>query len=183
MNVDADRFDELLAGVSNSFFRLETLQDYSFGEGDERFRLFREEGRLGAPPPGKVAWTAWVREQVTAGRRVHRVHVVDLPATDYVRYECRVYEENAAAGEDVRLADRRADPALDRLRTDFILLDGDTDHPLVLWQRHSPEGRLVDMVESRDPADVERCRRDRDLAVAHSIPLGDVSAAFLDGNE
>lgn len=183
MNVDPDRFDALLAGVTDSFFRLETFQDYSFGEGDERFRVFRAEGRVTAPPPGKAAWVAWVGEQVEVGRRVHRVHVVDLPASDYLRYEVRVYEENAAAGEDVRLADRRADPALDRLRTDFVLLDGDTDHPVVLLQRHDPEGRLVDMEESRDPADVDRCRHDRDLAVAHSIPLGEVSAAFFDGNE
>jgi hypothetical protein len=179
MTVD---FDRLLAGVTDSFFRLETLQNYTVDEYDERLHIFREEGRLAATPPRKVEWCAWIEERTAAGQRVHRVHVLDLPANDYIRYELRAYEENVAAGEDVRLADRCADPALDRLRTDFILLDGDTDHPVVLLQQHSPEGELIGMEESRDPADVERCRRDRDLAIAHSIPLGDVSAAFLDGS-
>src|SRR6266516_3161519 len=119
---------ELFNTFRESAFRLETLQDYVLSEDEPRRRAFRE-GRVLPPRPGKTESMRMVRDAVAAGKRVHRVHVVDLPLTDYIRYELAVYPENIGAGEDVRIACRAAHPALKDLDTDFWLFDAETDKP------------------------------------------------------
>lgn len=114
-----------------------------------------------------------VREAVASGARVHRVHVVDLPLSDYLRYELAVYPENIAAGEDVRIADRAAHPGLTELRTDFWLFDDS----VVVWLRHGGDGDLIGCDLSQDPADIRRCQEQRDLALIHSSSFEEFRAA------
>ena len=48
-----------------------------------------------------------LRADTAADRRWRRVHVVELPLSDYLRYECEWgYTDNAAHGEDVRITRR-----------------------------------------------------------------------------
>lgn len=169
-----DALDRLYDTFTDSVFRLETLPAYSVPEYDERLRAFLQGEPL-PPSPPKEAWLALVRERVAAGGRIHRVHVVERPLSDYLRYELAVYPENVAAGEDVRIADRAAHPGLDVLRRDFILFDGDTDHATAVLFRYSFDGRILSRDVSADPADVDLCRRQRDLALAHSVPLEELA--------
>lgn len=170
--------DELYDTFTDSVFRLETLQAYSVPAYDERLRAFLE-GRPLPPAPGKEAWVADIRAYTAAGKRVHRVHVLDRPLTDYLRYELHVYRENTAAGEDVRIADRAWHPGLADLRQDFIAFDLDTDHAAVAWVRYTAEGGIIGWDASTDPADVQRCRRDRDIAIAHSMALDEFAIEVL----
>src|SRR5260370_42173849 len=166
---------ELFGTLGESAFRLETLQSYALAEDEPRRRAFRE-GRPLPPRPGKTDSMRLVRDAVAAGRRVSRVHVVDLPLSDYIRYELAVYPENVAAGEDVRITQRAAHPGLERLDTDFWLFDADTTSPSVVWFRYDPSGQILARHYSDDPAEVERARGQRDLALAHSLPLSDFIA-------
>lgn len=170
--------DELYDRFTDSVFRLETLQVYSVPAYDERLRAFIE-GRPLPPAPGKEAWVADIRAYTASGRRVHRVHVLDRPLTDYLRYELHVYRENTAAGEDVRIADRAWHPGLADLTQDFMLFDGDTDHAAAVWVRYTPEGGIHGWDATTDPADVALCRAQRDLAIAHSIALDEFTIEVL----
>jgi Family of unknown function (DUF6879) len=80
-------------------------------------------------------------------------------------------QHHAPAGEEVRIADRARHPALAGLTEDFVLLDGDTGHAAVVWMRYAPDGRIAGREYSTSTADVSRCRRERDLALASSVPL------------
>jgi hypothetical protein len=60
-----------------------------------------------------------------------------------------------------------------QLTEDFMLLDGDTDHASVVWYRYNDDDELVARDHSEDPADIEICRRHRDLAVAHAVPYAE----------
>jgi len=166
---------ELFETFSASAFRLEALQHYVLGEDEPRRRAFRE-GRPLPPRPGKTESLRMVRDAVGAGKRVHRVHVVDLPLSEYIRYELAVYPENIAAGEDVRIAPRTAHPGLDDLNTDFWLFDAETNRPAVVWFRYTPGGQILSRDYSDDPDDVRRAREQRDLAIAHSLPLSEFMA-------
>jgi len=112
-----------------------------------------------------------VRSAVAAGKRVHRVHAVDLPLSDYIRYELAVYPENVAAGEDVRIAVRSAHPGLKELDTDFWLFDAETSKPVVVWFRYTPDGQVISRDLSDDTGDIRRARAQRDLALPHAMPL------------
>jgi hypothetical protein len=166
---------ELFETFRASAFRLEALQHYVLGEDEPRRQAFRE-GRPLPPRPGKVESMRMVRDAVAAGKRVHRVHVVDMPLSDYIRYELAVYPENIAAGEDVRIACRASNTRLNDLDTDFWLFDGETDQPAVVWFRYTPEGQIISRDYSDDPSDVRRAREQRDLAITHSLSLDEFMA-------
>ena len=166
---------ELFETFRESAFRLETLQHYVLGEDEPRRQAFRE-GRPLPPRPGKTESMRLVREAVAAGKRVHRVHVVDLPLSEYIRYELAVYPENIAAGEDVRITCRNAHPDLNDLGTDFWLFDAETAEPSVVWFRYTPGGEILSRDYSDDPTEVQRARGQRDLALAHSLALSDFMA-------
>jgi hypothetical protein len=166
---------ELFETFRESAFRLETLQYYVLTEDEPRRRAFRE-GRPLPPRPGKADSMRLVRDAVGRGRRVNRVHVIDLPLSDYIRYELAVYPENIAAGEDVRITRRAAHAGLRELDTDFWLFDAETASPSVVWFRYTPGGQILARDYSDDAGDVSRARAQRDLALAHSLPLTEFMA-------
>ncbi|MGH8885756.1 MAG: DUF6879 family protein [Egibacteraceae bacterium] len=167
-----EELDTLFKTCQESAFRLEALQDYTvFSEGDAERRRAFHEGRPIPVSPGKAEDMQFWQEATAAGKRFHRVHVIDLPLTPYLEFELAVYPENVAAGEDVRIADRAQHPGLAELTEDFLLFDGDTDQPVAVLFRYTPDGDLLSWDRSDDPDDIARCRAQRYLALAHSVPL------------
>ena len=106
-------------------------------------------------------------DSVHAGRHWSRVHVLDRPLTDYLRFELLGYQGNVAAGEDVRIADRAAGPeTLSMLAGDFWLLDD----ALAVVIEYDGDGRRLSMEPTHD---VGSFIDQRNLAMAHSVPLLD----------
>jgi hypothetical protein len=96
---------------------------------------------------------------------------VDEPLSEYVRFEMVTYRESAQAGENIRITDRRADPALAALQADFWLFDAETDRPFAALMRYDADGHYVDAAVTTDRATVAECKAARDLALNHSVPL------------
>jgi hypothetical protein len=154
-----------------SAFRLETLRQYAVSAEDERITAFREHRPL---PERSVRTSPWLRriaDTTAAGKHWSRVHVVDEPLSEYVRFEMVTYRESAQAGEDIRITSRKADPALDDLQTDFWLFDAETSHPFAALMRYDPGGHYVDAEVTSDPAAISSCKAAQDLALHHSVPL------------
>jgi hypothetical protein len=126
-----------------SAHRLETLQNYLVADDIERQRAFLDGQPLPPPRQSKIDDMRLVRKLRKAGRTVGRVHVVDRPLSDYVRYELAVYAENLEAGEDVRIADRSRHEALRDLDKDFAIFDGGTEHASAVFFDYSAEGVLL----------------------------------------
>jgi hypothetical protein len=172
---DVDLF-ALYERAAESVFRLEAQARYAVPAESARMQAF-EEGRPLPADPAVSRTLDVIGALAAAGRRVHRVHVLDLPLTPYLRYELTVYAENVGAGEEIRIADRAWHPQLAELTEDFVLLDGDTDDPAVVWMRYDSGGRITGREHSTRAGDVSRCRLERDVAVAHSVPLEEFTAA------
>lgn len=162
-----------------SAFRLETLREYAVPAEDERIAAFRERRPLPERSARTSPWLRRVADTTAAGKRWSRVHVVDEPLSEYVRFEMVTYRESAQAGEDIRITDRKADPALDALQTDFWLFDAETDQPFAAIMRYDHAGHYVGAQVTSDGAAVRACKAARDLALSYSAPL----AAYLAGKE
>lgn len=175
-----EEFDALFDRFAVSTFRLETLQQYAVSEEDERLRAFRE----GAPRPERSVrtskWLARVAVTTAAGKRWSRVHVVDHPLSEYLRYELVGYVESAAAGEEIRIADRRADPRLAELSQDFWLFDAETVAPFAALIHYTRDGEVLGFEYIDDAATLRRFRAERDLALEHSVGLNTYLAAAGD---
>jgi Family of unknown function (DUF6879) len=167
---------EEFAGLfTRSAWRLETLPQY-LGGPDDPFHHFERTGEL-LPldqRPAKQRWMRMVRDVVASGRTIGRVHTLSRPLTPYLRYELATYPENAAAGEDVRIADADAHPELAGAGDlDFWLLDD----AVVLLIDYDPAGRPLGITRTTDPATLASCRRAREVALAWSVPFAEFHAA------
>lgn len=99
----AREFGDALTNFTSVVFRLETLQTYRAPEEAEMFAAFLAGQSKPPPVPAIEEWTALIRAH--GGRRTfQRVHVVQEPLSDYVRFELAWgYSSTVSAGEDVRI--------------------------------------------------------------------------------
>jgi hypothetical protein len=175
--VTEDEVYQVIKRLQHGAFRLETLPQYSIPEDAERLRVFRETGR---PPKRTTETSPWLRliaDSTAAGRHWRRVHVVSRPLTEYLRFELLGYQENAAAGEDIWIADQDTHPALVSLTEDFWLFDADTDQAVAVFLRYDQDGRFLGAERADHPDAIARCRAQRDLALALAVPLEEYLAS------
>lgn len=104
--VTGGEFEERIRACRRLVFRLETLQEYR-GSGEDAWIEAFQRGDAAPPPePAQDEWEAMIRAMTAEGVRFQRVHVVTEPLTGYMRFElCWAYPPNAAAGEEIRIAD------------------------------------------------------------------------------
>jgi hypothetical protein len=161
----------LFTGLRSSWFRLETLQQYEVDYESDEYREFLQTGRLDREPG---PWQQMISEHTRAGRKLQRVHVVQEPLTDYVRYEFAAYEHNQRAGEEIRLIPTPEEVWPHDLPRgqDFWLFD-DADAWAMVYDE---AGRFIAAEQVTAPEDIERCRRWRDVALRLSIPLADYTS-------
>jgi hypothetical protein len=145
---------------------------------DEEFAVFLAGEPLPERSTRTVLWLRRVADTTAAGARWWRVHALSRPLTDYLRFEMVGYEANVDAGEDVRIADRCMHPELEALRHDFWLFDAETPDAFAMPMHHDTIGHLVGFDITDDPQVIEQCRRERDLAVALSVPLHEYAVAL-----
>ena len=168
---------DLYRSCKVSAYRLETLQHYTVPGDEDRQRAFQAGRPLPPPRPEKQETIDLVSSLVAAGRQIGRVHVVTWPLSDYVRYEFSVYAENVAAGEDVRIADAGEHPELADLVMDFAIFDAETSSPSLITFDYSAGGALAGYEHETDPAMIDRCWVQYQLARERSVSLREFLAA------
>lgn len=153
----------------HSAFRLETLQHYAIPDEDEGLRAFRE----GLPRPERSVRTSdWLRRvalSTAAGKSWSRVHLIQEPLSEYLRYELVSYVESAAAGEEIRLAWWAADLAVG----DFWLFDAETSDEFAVLMHYGEDGEVLGFERVDDAAAVATLRGVRDAAWSRSWSLAE----------
>lgn len=169
-----DELRRMLREVERSVFRLETLSSYTAPGEADLLRAFHEGRPLPPRSPDTDPWLRMVADSVHAGRRWSRVHVLDRPLSDYLRFELLGYQGNVAAGEDVRIADRATVPeSLSALTHDFWLLDD----ALAVVIEYDGNGRRVAMEPTTE---IRGLVNQRYLAMEYSVPLLDYLPSVQD---
>jgi len=168
--MDLQELDQIVMRSRVSAFRLETLPQYlSLSEQEEaEYRAWRAGEPLPLPTPETSPWLARLQTTTNDGYRWYRVRVVDHPLSDYTQFELDGFRANAAAGEEIHVADRHTHPDLEGLRSDFWLVDG----AIAVVMVYDDEGGFLRPERAADPAPYQRMR---DLAMRHAEPL----AAYL----
>ncbi|MGH3827845.1 MAG: DUF6879 family protein [Pseudonocardiaceae bacterium] len=166
---------ELRAYLDTNFtrtlFRLETLSAYEVpSEGSDFARYLAGEP---APSPERhQRWLDRLADEVFRGLRRRRVHVVHLPLSNYLRFECEwSYALNPY--EDIRilvLATERTDlqRLVDDAGGDFYLVDD--EH--LIRMRYTTENQPLGAEVDSSPAVVAVCRRIADVLWSGAEPFG-----------
>jgi len=172
-SVDSPAFDELFASFKHTAYRLETLQVYDVSYEIEPYRAFLA-GRPRPHDASKNAWTAMLAASAASGKIVQRVHLVNEPLTDYLRYELEwSYPPNVSAGEDIRILPAGSTTVADLSRLialgDYWLFDSSD-----LWaMEYDREGRFLAIEQVADPGRIVTRAYWRDAALHHAIPYAD----------
>lgn len=153
-------------------FRLETFQAYDVPDLEaDRIAAWREHRPMPERSPRTNPFLRKVADSTAEGKRWSRIHVVDVPLSEYLRYEMVAYQESARAGEHVSITERRANPELATLRADFWLFDADTPHTVAMLMEYAPGGEYLGAEVTRDRAVILGCVTARDLAARYAVPL------------
>jgi len=152
--------------------RLEVLPAYAVGGAEEeRLRAFR----LGLPRPERSVrtspWLARIARTTAEGKSWRRVRVLGWPLTEYQRYQLTGYQESAAAGDVIRIADRSAHPELATLDRDLWLFDADGPLPFAALMSYDEADAYLGSEITTAPGSVERCRAALRLAGRYAVSL------------
>lgn len=172
-----EKFNRLFRDFQYTAYRLEALQCYDVSyEQDEFGRFLAGESR--GVFPGISEWIdGTVAKAVENGKHVHRVHVVEEPLSDYVRFECAwSYEHTVAAGEDVRIISVPRGVWPDLPHFDYWLFDSS----LLVAMRYDHESAFVSAEIIDDPHQIVQANYWRDLAVGDSMEYSVFASRYDD---
>lgn len=171
----SEEFDDAFDQFRVSAFRLETLQHYSVSAEDTRMRAFRE----GTPRPERSVRTSpWLRRialTTAGGKSWSRVHVIQEPLSEYLRYELIGYVESMAVGEEIRLAY----PPEGRALVDFWLFDAGAPGAFAVLMRYNDDGAVLGYERVDRPAELLALEDVRDLVWSRSWSLAEQLARKL----
>ena len=164
----APAFYEMFETARYSIFRLETLPAYGgSGEGGGLAAFL-----AGDPRPTHqemLEWMDLIRANARIGCVMRRVHVVEEPLSDYLRFElCWGYPYSVSAGEDVRIlavSEGEAWPE-DVPHWDFWLYDS---HRLI-DMHYDRDGDWLGVEPVEAPSRIVAANRARDAALHQSVP-------------
>jgi hypothetical protein len=169
--IGVERLRKLYEGVAHRSLRLECRQAYAVPWEDEGFAAWRR-GEPEPPDPSFEQNLARIRAITASGRRVARVRFVELPMTEYTRWEFETgYPKSTAAGQEVFVVDRAEHPEFDHVREDFVVFD-DTS---LMYYRYTDDDRLTGYEYSDDPALVAQHLALAEEVLAASTPFAEWS--------
>lgn len=168
-STNAPGFDDHFEHAKVNIFRLETLQCYGNSGEDPALAAF-EAGEPHLITPSKHEWITLVRDRTAAGCTMQRVHVVQEPITDYLRFELTWgYQPNVDAGEDIGIVPVPPGnpwPCGLPQRTDFWMFDFSVLYAL----RYHPDGSWIAAERVTDRAAIQQARRWRETAIQLATP-------------
>jgi hypothetical protein len=165
------------AHFTSELFRLETLPHYEVaGDGGDLARYLA--GEPGPDMTRKGPWLDVIRGEVARGLHTYRVHVVNGPLSDYLRFEFEWgYTYNEQAGEHIRILDLAERPRPDALvDEDFWLIAGRPERgepDRVAKMHYDDAGRFLGAELAADEAEVARYRQAREAAWSAAVPFRD----------
>ncbi|WP_406167203.1 DUF6879 family protein [Streptomyces sp. NBC_00996] len=165
MLLDGEEWRAMLRGFQSEAWRLETLPQYLVPQEAEELEAFRAGKRVD-PDTYSSAYTEDLKQLRGEGRSKGRVHVLNRPLSEYLRFEfSRYYAPHVLAGEDIRILDvtERENPLPDV--EDFWMFDRST----VVLMKYEDDGTQISReLYEGDPAPFIEWQR---IAVAESVPF------------
>jgi hypothetical protein len=165
--LEGKAWDEPWDNLQRRAWRLEVQQAYTMPGEREMFERFRR----GETPPAdhRYPWRDEVERNVKAGMYMGRVHVVQRPVSDYLRFQATwAYELTVPVGEDVRILDLSTAPNPGLPDEDFWILDDS-----VVRMLFRPDGTQIGRKLVEDSAELPRYEKYMELAIANSMPFSE----------
>lgn len=120
-------------------FRLELLQQYLVPEEEKEFEEFKKTGTCDNSEFEKY-WIPVIERAHQRGAQMSRVHIIEAPLSDYLRFEIEGYKISQAAGEKVYFLSKKDwETIRNPIDHDFWLFDDE----LVLTMNYDHSGKFI----------------------------------------
>ncbi len=101
------KFDELFDSSTKEIFRLQLLNVYNVKSEENDFRSFTEGKQIHISPQFQK-WLDDVKRKKEQGVRNINMQVVELPLTDYLKFEISSYPMQESLGRETFIIDRKS---------------------------------------------------------------------------
>jgi hypothetical protein len=166
-SLEDNKFNQLFFNFRYTCYRLETLQRYDVSYEKEEYSRFLA-GEIQGESRGITGWIeGTVSKAIAAGKHMQRVHVVEEPLSDYLRYEFGwSYKHSASTGEDVRLIPVISGRWPEGLpHYDYWLFDSS----ILVAMHYEDDGAFSAAEIIDEPKQIVQANYWRDMAVALSV--------------
>lgn len=162
-----ERFSSLFRDFKQTAYRLESLQRYNVDYEKVPFQDFLE-GHDRYTHPEQLEWVNLIKQNIEAGKTMSRVHIVEEPLSDYMRFEMLwPYKDSTAAGESINILPvKRGSWPADVPRQDYWLFDARQ----VVVMQYQEDGSFVSAGFLENPEDIVQYNVWRVAAMRHSVP-------------
>ncbi|MDB5179609.1 MAG: hypothetical protein JWN12_241 [Candidatus Saccharibacteria bacterium] len=138
-----EKWDEFWNEANDEFFKVEDIQDYTAEDNDQKssLHLWLEGNKQASLDMIRSNKNEWAEQTSLKNIRKIRVHIVDEPYTEYLKWEIEHYKiVNIPLGKErTYLVNRKDVPDYDL--GDFMMFDGKK----VTRSHYSTEGRMESM--------------------------------------
>ncbi|KRV48743.1 hypothetical protein AQ490_22985 [Wenjunlia vitaminophila] len=165
MTTSSKTLGDLFDSFKREAFRLETLDDYSRSGNVDAYHAFL----AGEPQPDdyNAGWVEELRSHTGQGKRIHRVHILSRPLTEYLRFELGWgYRKNMTGGEEFFILDTTDKPNPLENVPDFWFFDFES----VAVMNYDEAGKYLGS-EVLGPERTAEFARFRTTALAHAEPF------------
>ena len=133
----------------NSFkknaFRVETLQRYNVDEEQEAFQYFQKNKKL--PEWFWEDWCDIIKQAKTRWATMQRVHLIQVPISQYLSFELEEYKNNIKAWEEIYYIP--TNECSIKIESDFWIFDDTT----ILGMYYDNNGKFIDFKKIEDNID------------------------------
>ncbi len=129
-------FDDTWNGTKKDFYKLETSQVYAC-DMDSNYQDYLNGNYNNLTNIFKNFYQDWGLMLKKSNIKMKRLHLIDVPLSDYLNYEMYFYLINENAGEKIRCLS--FDKIKERKMDDFIIFDKDK----IIINEHNINGELV----------------------------------------
>lgn len=123
-------------------------------------------------------WAARLATTTIAGKTWRRVRAVDLPLSEYVRWEMAAYAGSSVLGEEIRILERSG--PFTGLDHDFWLFDAVEQQPYAIAMAYDSDGSQGDHRLVTDADTISSYAHVADMTWEAAIPLNEFVATARD---
>lgn len=159
-------FYKVLREAKRETFRLEMLDEYLVKEEDKEFEAWKRTGRF-KPGKGGRQWERDMEALRANGVVTHRVHVVTVPLSEYLRFEIAAY------CEDVKFIERDEYHGIKKPfePREFWLIDD--KHLFIV--NYDPQGHFTGLDYITDEYEIGRYSAMKELLLSKGLQLDEVA--------
>lgn len=167
--ISGEAFDDLFRNYRYTAWRLETRSYYGKLDEDEAFQrwLVGDDSDIEWFKP----WLRMMREELSTGKRLERVRLIDDPPSDYLRWELWGTPYNLGVGEDIRYLPREHPVVPDLPDFDYWVFDSST-----LARLEFDDDRFLGVTVTEDAGQVLAALQARDAAWHHALTFTEYMA-------